>query len=89
MPVAALSRQFFDLLKVVRNAWRPWGEAAASWTRAVEKWDGPALDRCLEALNRADEELKTTRVSSEQQVLATLVLTMCGASGAAGRRSAA
>ena len=89
MPVAALNRQFFDLLKVARNAWRPWGEAAAAWTRAVENWDGPALDRCLAALDRADEELKTTRISSELQVLATLVLTMCGASGAAGRRSAA
>jgi DNA polymerase-3 subunit delta len=88
-PAAALNRDFFDLLKVARNAWRPWGEAAAAWTRAVEKWDGPALDRCLEALNDADEALKTTRISSEQQVLATLVLTMCGASGAARRRSAA
>lgn len=89
MPAVALKREFFDLLKVARNAWRPWGEAAEAWSRAVEQWDGPSLDMCLAALYHADEALKSTRISSEQQVLATLILTMCGASGAAGRRSAA
>jgi DNA polymerase-3 subunit delta len=88
-PAAALEREFFELLKVARNAWRPWGEAARAWARAVDRWDGPALDRCLEALDRADEALKSTRISSEQQVLATLVLTMCGATGATSRRPAA
>jgi DNA polymerase-3 subunit delta len=89
MPAVALKREFFELLKVAKNAWRPWGEAAEAWTRAVELWDGPSIDACLNALYHADESLKSTRISSEQQVVATLILTMCGASGAAGRRSAA
>jgi len=89
LPAVALKRDYFELLKVARNAWRPWGEAAEAWTRAAERWDGPSLDACLAALYDADEALKSTRISSEQQVLATLILTMCGASGAAGRRSAA
>ncbi|HUF30847.1 MAG TPA: DNA polymerase III subunit delta, partial [Gemmatimonadaceae bacterium] len=89
MPAGALKREYFELLKVARNAWRPWGEAADAWARAVDQWDPPALDAALAALNDADEALKTTRLSSDQQVIATLILTMCGASGAAGRRSAA
>jgi DNA polymerase-3 subunit delta len=89
LPTAALKRDFFELLKVARNAWRPWGEAAEAWTRAVDHWDGPALDRALQALYDADEALKQTRLSSDEQILATLILTMCGATGAAGRRSAA
>lgn len=89
MPPAALKREYFELLKVARNAWRPWGEAAEAWARAAERWDGPSLDVCLAALYDADEALKSTRISSEQQVLATLILTMCGASDAAGRRPAA
>jgi DNA polymerase-3 subunit delta len=89
MPVGALKREYFELLKVARNAWRPWGEAADAWSRAVELWDAPALDAALAALDAADEALKSSRLSSEQQVIATLILTMCGASGAAGRRSAA
>ena len=89
LPAVALKREFFELLKVARNAWRPWGEAADAWARAVELWDGPGIDRCLRALYDADEALKQTRLSSDEQVLATLIYTMCGATGAAGRRSAA
>ena len=89
MPPVALKREFFELLKVARNAWRPWGEAADAWARAAQQWDGPSLDVCLAALYDADEALKSSRISSEHQVLATLILTMCGASGAAGHRSAA
>ena len=89
LPAVALKREFFELLKVARNAWRPWGEAAEAWTRAVDVWDGPSLDRALRALYTADEALKQTRLSSDEQIIATLILTMCGAGGAAGRRSAA
>jgi DNA polymerase-3 subunit delta len=56
---------------------RPWGDAVATWRRHASDWDTASIDRALDALLAADVALKETRVSSEEQILATLILTMC------------
>ena len=74
-----LQSEYFGLLKQSGSAYtgRPWGSAAAAWAGAVDRWSTQSLDRALDALLVADIALKETRVSSEEQVVATLVLSMC------------
>ena len=50
---------------------------AASWASGVDRWSPSALDRALDALLEADKALKETRLSSEDQIMSTLVLSMC------------
>lgn len=57
---------------------RSWGEAAGAWSRNAGKWTRPQLDHALATLLQADLSLKSSRVSSDEQVLATTVLSMCG-----------
>ncbi len=68
---------FWDLIKTIRNVWRPWGEARAAWSKTLSLWDPDSVDSALEALLRADIALKETRVSSDAQILSTLVLVIC------------
>lgn len=70
---------FFTILKSGSSNYtgRAWGEAAGAWTRHVGKWTLPQVDRALEVLLRADVALKESKVSSEEQILATAVLAMC------------
>ena len=74
-----LQGEYFSLLKQSGAAFtgRPWGSAAAAWSSAANRWTLQSLDRALAALLEADVSLKDARVSSEEQVLATLVLSMC------------
>jgi DNA polymerase-3 subunit delta len=55
------------------------------WARAADKWTPPALRLALDALLEADIALKESKVSSEEQLLASVVLSIC----AAAERSAA
>ena len=74
-----LQSEYFNLLKQSGAPYtgRTWGSAAAIWAGAVDRWSKAALDRAQNALLDADLALKESRVSSEEQVLATLILTMC------------
>lgn len=74
-----LQGEYFNFLKQAGSVFtgRPWGSAASAWAGAVERWSTESLDRALNALLDADTALKETRVSSEEQVMATLVLSMC------------
>jgi DNA polymerase-3 subunit delta len=76
---ARLEREYFDFLKSTGGAYtgRPWGEAVKSWARVVDDWDEPVLERTLEALLAADVSLKETRLSSDDEILARLVLAIC------------
>jgi len=38
---------------------RPWGEAVATWTAAVDRWSPASLDRALDALLATDIALRT------------------------------
>jgi DNA polymerase-3 subunit delta len=81
-----LSQEYFDLLKETGAfTGRPWGSATAIWARSAERWSREALDHALDALLEADVALKESRVSSDEQLLATVVLSLC----AADERSAA
>jgi DNA polymerase-3 subunit delta len=77
---ARLPQEYFDLLKETGAfTGRSWGSATAVWARAAERWSREALDRALESLLEADVALKESRVSSEEQLLATVVLSLCAA----------
>ena len=80
VPLNRLARDYFDLLKRTGAfPGRPWGEATAAWTKYVPKWSVADADAGLRAILRADERLKDTRASSDEQVLSSLVLELCTA----------
>ena len=74
-----LQSEYFGLLKQSGSTYpgRSWGSAAQSWASFVDRWSSAALDRALGALLEADKALKETRMSSEEQIVSTLVLSMC------------
>jgi len=74
-----LQGEYFGLLKQSGSTFtgRPWGSAAQAWASSVDRWSSAALDRALTALLEADKSLKETRMSSEEQIVSTLVLSMC------------
>jgi DNA polymerase-3 subunit delta len=85
-----LAGEFYDFLSEAKAVTgRPWKEAISAWLRALDAWTLPELDRALEALLAADCALKESRLSSDEQLLATLVLTLCAADPAPARQNAA
>jgi DNA polymerase III subunit delta len=91
MPASRLQGEYFNFLKSGGGAFtgRPWGDAARAWAATAGKWDARSLDAALDALLAADVALKDTRVSSDEQTLATLVLALCaGAPRRSSRRGA-
>ncbi len=74
-----LQSEYFELLKRSGSVYtgRSWGSAAQVWAAAVDHWSEASLGRALDALLDADLALKDTKLSSEEQILATLVLSMC------------
>jgi DNA polymerase-3 subunit delta len=73
-----IERGYFGLLKeTAAMTGRPWGEAVAHWARALNAWTNEELERALDALLTTDVALKESRVSSDEQVLSTLILSMC------------
>jgi DNA polymerase-3 subunit delta len=73
-----VERGFFGLLKETgAMTGRPWGDAVSQWARTLDFWTGDELDHALAALLDADVALKESRVSSDDQVLMTLILSMC------------
>jgi len=87
-PARRLEGELFSLLKNSGSTYtgRAWGEAVRSWARHVDRWPAADVDQALDALLEADTALKETRLSSDEQLLATLVLVLCGAPAA--RRAA-
>lgn len=78
LPRARLAQEYFDLLRETGAfTGRPWGSATAVWARAAERWNRESLDRAVNTLLEADIALKESRVSSEEQLLATVVLSLC------------
>lgn len=78
-PPRALFNEYMGLLKE-SGAFpgRPWGEAVTAWARNTDRWTVSDLDAALSALLAADAALKETRLSSDEQLLTSLVLTLCG-----------
>jgi len=78
-PARALFNEYMALLKE-SGAFpgRPWGEAVTAWTKYTDRWTAAELDAALGALLATDAALKETKISSDEQLLASLVLTLCG-----------
>ena len=77
----------FGLLKETgAYTWRSWSEFSTTCTQAASLWSPRAVDDGLRALLEADMALKTTKLSSDEQIIANLVLALCGVSS---RRRAA
>jgi DNA polymerase-3 subunit delta len=74
-----LQGEYFGFLKQAGSAYtgRPWGSAASAWSLAADRWSAASLDHSLDALLEADRMLKETSISSESQIMTTLVLAMC------------
>lgn len=81
IPPARQSNEYFQLLRSGSSNMtaRAWGEATTAWTRAHGKWSAEELDRALAILLQTDLALKGSKVSNEEQILATAILQMCNA----------
>lgn len=79
IPPARQSNEFYSLLRSGSSNMtaRSWGEAVASWARANGRWSRADVDHALHALLQADISLKQSRVSSDEQILSTAILSMC------------
>jgi DNA polymerase-3 subunit delta len=73
---------FGDLMALLKDTGafpgRPWGEAVTAWTKHAPHWSAADVDAALSALLAADAALKETRLSSDEQLLTSLVLALCG-----------
>lgn len=88
LPYGRLPGEYFALLKSTgAYPGRPWGTAASAWASAAREWTTGECETAIEALIAADVALKESRVSAEDQILATTILAICAAGS--GRRRAA
>jgi len=80
VPAVGIERELYNLLKESGGfTGRPWGEAVSAWSRAAASWKMSELEAAIDALLAADYALKESRLSSDEQIVASLVLTICGA----------
>jgi DNA polymerase III subunit delta len=87
MPAGRLSGELMSLLKGGGGfPGRPWGEATTAWAQAVDRWTAAELDDALDLLLEADAALKETRLSTDEQLLSTLVLSLCVRGPSSGKR---
>ena len=78
---ARLRGDLFAVLKESGSVFtgRGWNEFVESCLRESHRWSPRDVDRALEALLRAESSAKESKLSSDEQVLATLILSICGA----------
>lgn len=83
LPQHQLEREYFNLLKEGGSVYtgRAWGAATKCWARAVPKWTAPEIARALPHLHAADAALKDSKVSSETQIVTSLLLAITPAAG--------
>jgi DNA polymerase-3 subunit delta len=76
MPASRLVSEFFTLLKEGGGVYtgRSWGDAVKCWAKALPKWTSADIDHALPHLLAADAALKDTKVSSEAQIVTSLLL---------------
>ena len=77
-PAGRLSGDYLQLFKEIGGPiGRPWGDAASVWAAHTMRWSPAEYERATDALLAADVALKSTTVTRDAQVLATLVLVLC------------
>lgn len=83
LPQHRMESEFFTLLKDAGSVYtgRSWGDATKAWARAVPKWSAEEIARALPHLRAADAALKDTKVSSEAQILTSLLLAITPMAG--------
>ena len=76
LSASRLESEFFTLLKEGGSAYtgRAWGEAVKCWARGVAKWSAADVDHAMPLLLATDSALKDTRVSSDEEVVTSLLL---------------
>lgn len=76
LPQHRMESEFFGLLKAGGGVYtgRAWGEAVKCWARAVPKWSLDDVARAMPHLHAADAALKDSKVSSEEQIVTSLLL---------------
>ena len=80
LPHGRLQGEYFALLKSTgAYPGRPWNSAAPAWAAAAREWTTEACEAAIDALVAADVALKESRVSAEDQILATTILAVCAA----------
>jgi DNA polymerase-3 subunit delta len=89
-PASRMENEFFGLLKESGSSFtgRSWGDAVRAWARAIDHWNTTDLDSAIAALLATDVALKESRVSSDEQLLQSLLLTLCTPGPASSRRAA-
>lgn len=88
LPQGRLQGEYFALLKSTgAYPGRPWNNAASAWAQAARDWTTDACEAAIDALVAADVALKESRVSADDQILATTILAVCAA-GSSRRRAA-
>ena len=90
MPPYRMENELFGLLKESSSSYtgRSWSEAVRAWARALDAWSVADLDAALAALLATDVALKESRVSSDEQLLESLVLTLCASGSPRSQRAA-
>jgi|SRR5579862_3682235 len=73
-----LERELYDLLAENRSAvvGRPWNAAVKAWARVARSWDDTAVDHAIDLLLAADVAFKEARISSDEQLLSSLVFSL-------------
>ncbi len=70
--------EFFNFLKESGGfAGRAWGDAVRTYSRQYRKWSASDLDAALDTLLEADASFKTSKVSTEIQLMTNVVLALC------------
>jgi DNA polymerase-3 subunit delta len=84
---AAVRGRLWDMLKGGSGSYTggPWGEAVERWAQAVRLWPEDSVQEGLRALLLADRSAKDSRLASDEQILSSVILKLCGD----GRRAAA
>jgi DNA polymerase-3 subunit delta len=78
VPAAGISNGFYTLLKEGKAyPGRSWKDAVACWQHAVPRWTAVQLEEAMDELLAADVAAKESRVSSEEQLVTSLVLALC------------
>ncbi|HET8773687.1 MAG TPA: DNA polymerase III subunit delta [Thermoanaerobaculia bacterium] len=78
IPPPGIERGFYALLKEGKAfPGRAWKDAVAAWSRGIQRWTSAQLEHAMNELLAADVAAKEARVSSEEQLLTSLVLALC------------